>query len=224
MSDLPDLAQTLTKAPPRRARTSKGEARRQRLLEVAAQSFLEHGYAGTSVGQIVGQAKGSVATAYQLFGSKEGLLAEVLCRELDVLAGIVFAAMPGAQSAHARPVRSALPLLAQRLLAASLAPRSLAFYRLLTTECERLPKLIADLMAAADDSIYAPLQACLSRAAQRGELAVDDPHQAARLLGYQIQGIAAEARLVADYPATPTVQHRQACEYGVQAFLRAFSV
>ena len=47
------------------APTLKGEARRQRLLETAADAFLEFGYADVSMQEIVRQAGGSASTAYQ---------------------------------------------------------------------------------------------------------------------------------------------------------------
>ena len=72
------------------APTLKGEARRQRLLETAADAFLEFGYADVSMQEIVRQAGGSASTAYQLFGNKEGLLIAVLQRELEQLRHQVF--------------------------------------------------------------------------------------------------------------------------------------
>lgn len=69
----------------RQAPTVKGEARRVRLLEVAAEEFLTIGYAQTSMKTIVSKAGGSAATAYQLFSNKEGLLAAVLQREFEGL-------------------------------------------------------------------------------------------------------------------------------------------
>src|SRR5262245_3793367 len=52
---------------------SRGEARRQAMLQAAGELFLEHGFEGTSVSDVVKRSGGSLATLYAWFGSKEGL-------------------------------------------------------------------------------------------------------------------------------------------------------
>src|SRR5687768_7611811 len=53
-------------------------ARREQLIAVAEQLFLQHGFANTSVNAIVREAGGSLATLYAEFGSKEALFESVL--------------------------------------------------------------------------------------------------------------------------------------------------
>ena len=55
-------------------------ARREQLIAVAEQLFLQHGFANTSVNAIVREAGGSLATLYAEFGSKEALFESVLER------------------------------------------------------------------------------------------------------------------------------------------------
>ncbi|WP_315135026.1 TetR/AcrR family transcriptional regulator [Achromobacter marplatensis] len=200
-----------------RALTSKGEARRLRLLEMASQSLLEHGYAQTSIQRIVQQAGGSAATAYQLFGNKEGMLAAVLQYELDNLRTAVFLAPPCGQA-----VGSALHDLAVRLLAYAVQPRSAALHRLLVSECHRMPQLAAALHEAVDRQVHTPLEQCLRHACERGELKIDDPRQAALTLGNLINGIAFHARLVGGYAEGPHADHLATCHYGVETLLRAY--
>ncbi|NMK48491.1 TetR/AcrR family transcriptional regulator [Achromobacter sp. Bel] len=200
-----------------RALTSKGEARRRRLLEAASQSLLEHGYAQTSIQRIVQQAGGSAATAYQLFGNKEGMLAAVLQFELDNLRAAVFLATPPRQ-----PVGAALHDLAVRLLAYAVQPKSAALHRLLVSECHRMPQLAAALQQAVDKQVHTPLEQCLRHACQRGELKIDDPRQAALTLGNLINGIAFHARLVGGYADGPRADHLATCHYGVDTLLRAY--
>lgn len=197
--------------------TSKGEARRVRLLEAAKQSLLEHGYSRTSIQQVVKQAGGSAATAYQLFGSKEGLLAAVLQHELDGVREAVFPPALLQQS-----VATALHELSVRLLAYALQPESAALYRLLVSECHRLPQLAESLQTAVDTQIHAPLEACLRQACERGELCIDDPRRAAAMLGNQINGIAFQARLSGGGAEGPDAEHLAACRYAVDTLLRAF--
>lgn len=65
--------------------SNRGEARRQKFLEVAEQMFLKNGYAGTSVNEVVKEAGGSLKTLYRYFGNKLGLFEAVFVAKTDEL-------------------------------------------------------------------------------------------------------------------------------------------
>lgn len=199
------------------AATLKGEARRQRLLEAAANAFLEFGYADVSMQVIVRNAGGSASTAYQLFGNKEGLLIAVLERELEQLRQQAFPA-----TVFELPVVEALEVIAQRMVAHAVQQRSVRFYRLVMAECHRLEKMQDYLCQQMALQIYAPLERCLRIACARGELQIDDPEQAARTLGNLITGISQEARIEGGYTDGPPERDRVSCSYSIRMFLRAF--
>lgn len=199
------------------AATLKGEARRQRLLETAANAFLEFGYADVSMQVIVRLAGGSASTAYQLFGNKEGLLIAVLERELEQLRQQAFPA-----TVFELPVVEALEVIAQRMVAHAVQQRSVRFYRLVMAECHRLEKMQDYLCQQMALQIYAPLERCLRIACARGELQIDDPEQAARTLGNLITGISQEARIEGGYADGPLERDRVSCSYSIRMFLRAF--
>jgi TetR/AcrR family transcriptional repressor of mexJK operon len=201
----------------REAPTQKGKARRLRLLEKAADAFLELGYAEASMQMIVRQTGGSASTAYQLFGNKEGLLIAVLQRELEQLRADVFP-----ETLCALPVLEALTAISQRLLAYCVQQRSVRFYRLVMSESHRLDQIAHYLREETALQIVDPLERCLRAACVRGELAIAEPAQAALMLGNLINGIAHEARLDGGYPDGPPERDLEACRYGIAAFLRAF--
>ncbi|MGC1518512.1 MAG: TetR family transcriptional regulator, partial [Azonexus sp.] len=58
---------------------------RERILDAAEQLFMEHGYEGTSMRQITGEAVVNLAAVNYHFGSKESLMQEVFRRRLDCL-------------------------------------------------------------------------------------------------------------------------------------------
>ncbi len=58
----------------------KSEARRQAILEVAAEVFREHGFEQASMAEISARLGGSKATLYSYFPSKEALFLEVVHR------------------------------------------------------------------------------------------------------------------------------------------------
>lgn len=57
---------------------SRSSDRRTVFLEVARRHFLERGYAGTSLAEIVADSGGSLATLYKMFTNKDGLFRAVL--------------------------------------------------------------------------------------------------------------------------------------------------
>lgn len=62
---------------------SRGELRRQKFLSVAEALFLEKGYAGTSVNEVVRLAGGSLNTLYRYFENKLGLFEAVFRQKTD---------------------------------------------------------------------------------------------------------------------------------------------
>lgn len=75
------MAETFSQPPV--SKTRRGEARRQKLMETAAEVFMEQGYAGASVNEIVRRAGGSLSTLYRLFGNKLGLFEAMLAERTE---------------------------------------------------------------------------------------------------------------------------------------------
>ncbi|MFB7919072.1 TetR family transcriptional regulator [Streptomyces sp. NPDC056061] len=65
-------------APPSQERRRDAAATRRRLLEAGRDLFAEHGYEGTTVRTIAERAGVNQALLFRYFGSKQGLLTEVL--------------------------------------------------------------------------------------------------------------------------------------------------
>lgn len=61
----------------------KTEAKRQHILDVAAQTFRELGFEGASMAEICTRVGGSKATLYNYFASKEELLFEVMTQSCE---------------------------------------------------------------------------------------------------------------------------------------------
>ena len=63
---------------------TRGEIRRDAMLSAARDIFLEHGFSGASIEDVVSRTGGSKASLYSYFGSKEGLFGEMVsagCKE-----------------------------------------------------------------------------------------------------------------------------------------------
>jgi len=114
---------------PRLTQDERRSVRRQAILDAAEALFLEHGYPSISLNAIVQRSGGSLATIYQMFGNKQGLLRAVVDRsndeglkDLDTLL------------ASGLSPRRILEEFAVSYLAFTTTPRKIAFMRLVITE------------------------------------------------------------------------------------------
>jgi AcrR family transcriptional regulator len=155
-------------------RTGRGDERIARLRSAAATLFLERGYAGVSIDDIVHVAGGSKTNVYNHFGGKHGLfLAAVtlLCDELlDPLTSIdvaEFDVLPG------------LRKIARVLLKVILDERALALHRVVAAEALTCPDAARLWFDSAPAQIHGMLAAFIARHQDKGALRPGDPRQAA---------------------------------------------
>ncbi|MGH9898326.1 MAG: TetR/AcrR family transcriptional regulator [Pyrinomonadaceae bacterium] len=115
--------------------TRRGELRSERVLRAAADLFLERGYDGASVDEVIQRSGGSKTYIYSEFGGKRGLFLaaiEQLCNEVQVSLKIV--------DVSELPIDDGLRHLARAFVRALLGERHLAFQRLVFAESVRFPK------------------------------------------------------------------------------------
>ncbi len=112
---------------------SKTEAKRQAILEVAAQAFRELGFERTSMSEICARVGGSKATLYNYFPSKEALFLAVMFQssedEFQAVLGLLDASLPDVAEALRRFGRGYLSFL--------YSPQVLAVRRLMLAEAGR---------------------------------------------------------------------------------------
>lgn len=63
--------------------SKKGHKRYQSILNAALEIFVEKGYEGTSLNDIINKSGGSLASVYKFFTNKEGLFKAIIEREID---------------------------------------------------------------------------------------------------------------------------------------------
>ena len=112
---------------------TKSPARRQAILDVAAQTFRELGYERTTMCEIRARVGGSKATLYSYFTSKEELFFAVIAAEVEADVETIYGCLDPA----AASVAAALVTFGERLLRALYAPCALAIRRLIVAEAER---------------------------------------------------------------------------------------
>ncbi|WBX84499.1 TetR/AcrR family transcriptional regulator [Sphingosinicella microcystinivorans] len=114
---------------PRMTQDERRTVRRQAILDAAEVLFLEHGYPCVSLSAIVQRSGGSLATIYQMFGNKQGLLRAVVDRNTDESLKDLDTLL-----ANGLPPRRILEEFAISYLAFATTPRKIAFMRLVITE------------------------------------------------------------------------------------------
>jgi AcrR family transcriptional regulator len=158
-------------------REARREARRETILDVAARSFLEHGYAGTTMSGIAAALGGSKGTLWSYFPSKEVLFAAVIDRVTDA-----FRAQLSLILNPRDGVETALRRFSLEFLRKVTSPEAIALHRLVVGEVSRFPEIGPIFYERAPRQTQQLLAGFLGEAMDTGQLRRDDPLIAARQL------------------------------------------
>jgi len=153
----------------------RGERRRIELIDVAEQTFLERGFADTTMQVIAERAGASKETLYRHFASKELLFAEIVRRKASEVSG------PDAAVARGGSPERVLTELGIGLLRIILTGQTSCLFRTVVSEAVRSPELGDLFYQQGPGRTLERLTAYLKSVSQRGELQCDDPLTAARL-------------------------------------------
>lgn len=160
-------------AEPAAPRTPRGELRHAALLEAAEAVFLEHGYEGASIEEIVRRVGGSKASLYSYFGSKENLFWEVLNQLSDRF--MTELAVPAGADAD---LEGTLAAIGRRFLAIFLDPKRCRLFRTMIAESARFPELSRAFFERGSRARQA-VAAYLGKQAAAGRIVCADPEMAA---------------------------------------------
>jgi AcrR family transcriptional regulator len=189
--------------------------RRKHYVDVALALFLEHGFNGVSMDQLVAAAGGSKATLYRYFDSKESLFEAII----DDIAS---AAAPAQEEEHWTSVdlEAGLRQLARATAAAALDERTIVLLRLALGEYPRFPQLARTLYEHGPGATYARLRQFLAAKRDAGEITgVDLQIAAEQLLGGVIGHQQLRAALGAGRPTKRDIDAR--VDAAVDAFVAA---
>lgn len=116
--------------------------KRAAIIEAALKTFLDSGYAESSVNHIAASAGVSIKTLYRHFESKDDLFSAVMqaaCGKMPGAAGAADDETP--PSWYAAPPAEALPQAGETYLLSVLSQDQLALYRVVTRDALRFPEL-----------------------------------------------------------------------------------
>jgi len=181
------LSSTAAAIPRRGGRPSRAQAQQlgERILDVATQLFLAHGYGATSIEAVAQRARISKRTFYHRFPDKGALFSAVVHRIIERLRPP--AGVPLFESTDLRQI---LEQLAALIVRAALSPQAIALHRLIVGESGRFPKLAAVVnREGATEEAIRFIGGVLEREAHAGRLKVDDPRFAAEQFLYMVMAI-----------------------------------
>ena len=124
--------------------TRRGIERREQIRAIAGALFLEHGYEGVSVDEIMRQAGGSKTNLYNHFGDKEGLFMAVVSQMSESFTHAI-----KDLDVSGLPLKNGLELLGRQLLTVLMQADHVAFQRLVIAESGRFPEVARTWFAKA---------------------------------------------------------------------------
>lgn len=151
-------------------RESRKQDRRQAIIEAARASFLEQGYAGTSMTALIKTIGGSKATLWSYFRSKEELFAAVV----EEISGTFRAQLEQVLSID-HDLETTLVDFCEAFLAKITSPDGQATWRLVVAESGRFPEVGKIFYEKAASHPQGYLRAFFTRQIASGKLIAEDP-------------------------------------------------
>lgn len=165
-------------------REARRQSRREAILEVAGRSFLEHGYAATTMSGIAAELGGSKGTLWSYFPAKDLLFAAVLDHATEAFQQQLTLLLNPQDEPEAT-----LRRFARGFLERVTSPEALALYRLVMAEANRFPETGRIFHDRAIGRTRAQVATYLAEVTARGLLHADDPQVAAQqLVGLCLSG------------------------------------
>jgi AcrR family transcriptional regulator len=153
-------------------RERKREIRRESILEAAHDLFIEKGYDATTLNDIVGRSGGSLATLYEMFEGKPGLLRALVADRCSSISEAIDRAV-----SSQRPPQQALREIAEYMFDKIIDPKAVALFKAAIAQ----PELGRKLYEAGPANGQAKVADYLALQAKNGHLVIEDPLQAAQM-------------------------------------------
>lgn len=156
------------------AGANKIDARRERLVRLAAPLFLKKGYDNVSIDDIIAVAGGSKATIYAWFGGKQGLFEAVVRQKCDDVTLAIDIDAGGR-------LEEQLTKIGHSFLAMVLTPPILEFHRLMVSIGRTFPEAGRLFFESGPSLAYAIVAKWVERQQKEGRLIDEDPYRLAVL-------------------------------------------
>jgi TetR/AcrR family transcriptional regulator, mexJK operon transcriptional repressor len=186
------------------AEQKRASRRRAAILKAATDVFLECGYEGARLEDVIRRSGGSLATLYAQFGDKAGLFGAIIASICDE----IVSSLPEVGQPRSETPEKALFAFGSTYLRLLLTPLSLALYRVVIGESARFPELGRAVYEAGPATAAKRLAAYMRQQTKARALAVADPDLAARHFLEMVKG---DLHFRALLGSTPSVREVDAC-------------
>lgn len=193
-------------------------AKRQQLMEGARRAFLEHGFDGASVGDIVRAAGISKGTLYAYYPSKEKLFEALVFEDRRKQAEAICTIDESDED-----VARVLGKLGRNMLTMLIRPENVAFVRVVIGAAGKFPEIGRAFYEAGPAHSIARLSQYLRSVTAKGTLDIPDPELAARqFLDLCKSGV--HLRVLCGFLSEPPSQQEieRSVEGALTVFLRAY--
>lgn len=191
-------------------------AKHEAIVDAAARSFFDVGFAASSIEQIAADAGVSKVTIYNRFGDKRALFAAAVDLECQKMRGhFTLGTMPGST------IRERLRVIGEAMHAFLHRPEMIQFERRIAAETEHEPAIGQAFLQAGPWRMKQAFSAFLAHASEAGELKIADPDLAAEQFVSMCKGMGdLERRFGAE--VSPE-DNRRRIEGAVDVFLAAYA-
>jgi len=192
--------------------------RRRAILAAASEMFLELGYGGATIDEVIRRIGGSKRTVYSYFTSKEALFVAVI----DEIVGEIVRPLPDIDEL-ALGIRETLLLVAEQHMTTVLSERHIALIRLVAAEATRFPEIGRAYYEHGPARGHAKLEQYFARQRRLGMLRLPDVRQAADFFWGMLLHHDTLRRLY-DVEGPPSATYvKRACLTVVDAFLAQYA-
>jgi AcrR family transcriptional regulator len=197
---------------------SRRGKRREAMLCAAHGLFVEKGFEATTLNDIVRRSGGSLATLYDMFENKPGLLRALVTERCVTIDGALDSAI-----ATEAPYEQSLRAIAEEMLDRFLDPNFLGLFRIVIAQCTAQPDLGRQIYEAGPVVCQTKAAEFFARQMAAGTVAKDDPIVVSKLFFQMICG-EYQSRLIFGLPVEPTPAERAAhLDNVLPIFTKAFA-
>ena len=192
------------------------KAKREHLLDIAAERFLARGFAAVSIDELVATAGQSKTNVYSWFGGKEGLFLAAVDRRLDALL------VPLVDNEFAQlPLGDGLHALAETVLDIVLGSDVLALHRLVAAEAQSFPDIARAWLKAGPERTYALCADFILNHQKAGGLRETNPRRAAIFFHDMLTGEIERRMLIGERTKLARAERKALVKAAVDVFVRS---
>jgi len=191
-------------------------AKRAAIVDAAARSFFEHGFAATSIEQVAADAGVSKVTIYNHFRDKRTLFIAAVERECARMKGHF-----SIEDAPGGAIRDRLRAIGEAMVAFLSRPEMIRFEHRIAAETESDPEIGLAFLEAGPRRMKRAFGEFLEHAARGGELDIANPAIAAEQFVSMCKGMGDLERRFGAHPSPPAIQKR--IDSAVDVFLAAYA-